>query len=162
MRHQLLRRGALLHLALDRLTQFGDRREDISLLSSYFASKLGAKCKRRILGISPEAQKCLLHYDWPGNIRELENAIERAVVLGSSELVLLEDLPESLLEAEPVQVEASGTGYQSAIAELKKKLITAAKEASGNYTEAAKKLGVNPTYLHRLIRKLNLRSLLPS
>jgi transcriptional regulator with GAF, ATPase, and Fis domain len=140
-----------------------DRREDISLLSSYFASKLGAKCKRRVLGISPEAQKCLLHYDWPGNIRELENAIERAVVLGSSEVVLLEDLPESLLETQPLPMEAVGTGFHSAITELKKKLIiNAIKDAGGNYTDAAKKLGVNPTYLHRLIRNLNLRPVLPT
>jgi Nif-specific regulatory protein len=147
-----------------------DRREDISLLSRYFASKVGAKCKRRILGISPEAHRCLLQYDWPGNVRELENAIERAIVLGSSELILTEDLPESLLEVQPTQMEAitsvatgsvsasAPTEYHAALIELKKKLITdAVKEAAGNYSEAARRLGVNPTYLHRLIRNLNLR-----
>jgi transcriptional regulator with GAF, ATPase, and Fis domain len=140
-----------------------DRREDVSLLSSYFASKLGAKCKRRVLGISPEAQRCLARYDWPGNVRELENAIERAVVLGSSELILPEDLPESLFEAQPSSAESSDTSYQSALIEFKKQLIIkAVKEAGGNYTEAARKLGVNPTYLHRLIRNLNLKSLIPT
>jgi transcriptional regulator with GAF, ATPase, and Fis domain len=152
-----------------------DRREDIWLLSNYFVSKLGAKCKRRVEGISPEAQRCLLHYDWPGNIRELENAIERAVVLGSSEFILVEDLPESLLEAQPALMKTvadSATdfssalapiSYHSAVIELKKKLITdAVKEAGGNYTEAARRMGINPTYLHRLIRNLNLRQLLTS
>jgi transcriptional regulator with GAF, ATPase, and Fis domain len=143
-----------------------ERREDISLLSSYFASKLGARCKRKILGISPEAQRCLLHYDWPGNVRELENAIERAVVLGSSELILAEDLPESLFEAQLTVTEENAgiasafeaTSYQSAVIHFKKKLITdAVKKAGGNYTEAARKLCVNPTYLHRLIRNLKLK-----
>jgi DNA-binding NtrC family response regulator len=138
-----------------------DRREDISLLANYFASKLSAKCKRRVLGISPDAQRCLERYDWPGNVRELENAIERAVVLGSSELILPEDLPESLFEAQPLSMESSGASYQSAVIELKKQLIIkAVKEAGGNYTEAARKLGVNPTYLHRLIRNLNLKPLI--
>jgi DNA-binding NtrC family response regulator len=126
---------------------------------------LGAKCKRRVLGISPEAQQCLLHYDWPGNVRELENAIERAVVLGASELILPEDLPEYLFESQfegqQLSQEPPASDYQSAVTELKKKLIISAiKEAGGNFTEAARNLGVNPTYLHRLIRNLNLRPLL--
>jgi len=139
-----------------------ERREDIPLLSSYFASKLGAKCKRRIMGISPSAQKCLKRYDWPGNVRELENAIERAVVLGSSELILPEDLPESIIETQPSSREPAESGFHSAVVELKKRLIiNAVKDASGNYTEAARTLGVNPTYLHRLIRNLNLKASLP-
>ena len=140
-----------------------DRREDIPLLSSYFASKLGAKCKRRVIGISPAAQKCLKRYDWPGNVRELENAIERAVVLGSSELILPEDLPESIIETQLTPKESIESGFHSAVIDLKKRLITnAVKEAAGNYTEAAKSLGVNPTYLHRLIRNLNLKASLPT
>ena len=53
-------------------------------------------------GISEEAERCLLAYRWPGNIRELENAIERAVVLGQSDMVLPEDLPETILESADV------------------------------------------------------------
>jgi len=138
-----------------------DRREDISLLSNYFVSKLSAKCKRRVEGISPAAQRYLERYEWPGNVRELENVIERAIVLGSDEAILPEDLPEAIFEAQPQSMEVGLTGesYQSAILELKKKLITSAvREAGGNYTEAARRLGVNPTYLHRLIRNLNLKA----
>jgi len=99
--------------------------------------------------------------EWPGNVRELENVIERAIVLGSDEAILPEDLPEAIFEAQPQSMEVGLTGesYQSAILELKKKLITSAvREAGGNYTEAARRLGVNPTYLHRLIRNLNLKA----
>ena len=119
--------------------------------------KYGEKCNRRITGISPEAQARLLGYDWPGNIRELENAIERAVVLGSTDRILLEDLPETILESEPAAT-APGTRYHEAVAQTKKQIILGAmQQAKGSYTEAAKLLGVHPNYLHRLIRNLNLK-----
>jgi Nif-specific regulatory protein len=133
------------------------RSADIPLLANYFAAKYAEKCNRRITGIAAEAQARLLSYDWPGNVRELENAIERAVVLGASERILLEDLPESVLESEPPAA-APGTKYHEAVAETKKQIILSAmQQAKGGYTEAAKILGVHPNYLHRLIRNLNLR-----
>lgn len=136
-----------------------ERRDDIPLLASYFAAKLSAKCKRRVAGISPEAQRCLQQYDWPGNIRELENTIERAVVLGSSEFIILEDLPESVLEQSALTSEATPNTFQSAVLELKKQLIiNAVREAGGNYTQAAKNLGLEPHYLHRLMRNLDIKS----
>ena len=73
-----------------------DRREDILPLSKYFSEKYGQRCNRRIKAIAPEAQACLLGYHWPGNVREFENAIERAVVLGTTETIRVEDLPESV------------------------------------------------------------------
>ena len=60
-----------------------DHKDDVPLLASYFAAKYAEKCNRRVLGISPDARAILSQYDWPGNIRELENAIERAVVLAT-------------------------------------------------------------------------------
>lgn len=142
-----------------RMPALRERREDIPLLASYFASKYAQRAGRSVLGISPAARACLTNYDWPGNVRELENAIERAVVLGSSDLILPEDLPESILEkAEPVS--ASGT-FHDALRETKKQLIIGAfEQANGNYTEAARMLGLHPNYLHRLIRNLNMKSLL--
>lgn len=134
-----------------------ERREDIPLLAAFFAAQHAEKVKRRVAGISPEAQACLMRYDWPGNVRELENAIERAVVLGSTEVILAEDLPDSILEetvaaGQPVNALAEG------IREAKKVLIERAiEQASGNYTEAAKILGVHANHLFRLIRTLNLK-----
>jgi Nif-specific regulatory protein len=134
-----------------------ERREDIPLLAAFFAAQHAEKVKRRVAGISPEAQACLTRYDWPGNVRELENAIERAVVLGSTELILAEDLPDSILEetvssGQPVNALAEG------IREAKKVLIERAiEQADGNYTEAAKILGVHANHLFRLIRTLNLK-----
>ncbi|HEY0385002.1 MAG TPA: sigma 54-interacting transcriptional regulator, partial [Pyrinomonadaceae bacterium] len=137
-----------------------ERGEDVVLLARYFAEKYGEKCNRRVKGISPEARARLMNYDWPGNVRELENAIERAVVLGTTERILPEDLPEAVLEIETPGA-ASSTKYHEAVAEAKKQLIiNAVEQAAGNYTEAAKLLGVHPNYLHRLIRNMNLRGAL--
>jgi Nif-specific regulatory protein len=133
-----------------------DRREDIPLLARHFVAKHGKKANRRLAGLSPEALDCLQAYDWPGNVRELENLIERAVVLGSTELIVPEDLPEAVLEA-PVASEPPG-GYHQTVREEKKRAILAAlSQSGGNYTEAAKLLGVHPNYLHRLVRNLGLR-----
>lgn len=134
-----------------------DRKADIPLLARYFVEKHSAKSKVKAKNISREAMASLMSYDWPGNVRELENAIEHALVLGSSDTILPEDLPEPLLETvTPVGVTAAK--YHSAVKNLKKQLIlTALEDAKGNYTEAARSLGVHPNYLHRLIRNLDLK-----
>ena len=134
-----------------------DRREDISLLASYFVSVYSKKCKRKIRGISEEARHALQEYDWPGNVRELENAIERAVVLGVTDLIVVDDLPERLVESgSPI---STAKQYHQGVAAAKKLLIVnALREAKGNFTEAAKTLGIHPNNLHRLIKTLNLRA----
>jgi Nif-specific regulatory protein len=132
------------------------RREDIPLLAAHFVRLHARKARRPVLGVSAAALAHLVQYDWPGNIRELENALERAVVLGSGEWVLPEDLPEELVETEPAA--AAQTHYHETVKESKKDLILkAVRETGGNYTEAARLLGIHPNYLHRLIRNLNLK-----
>ena len=134
-----------------------DHRDDIPLLAEYFAARYATRCNRNVKGISAEARVCLAQYDWPGNIRELENAMERAVVIGSSSFILPEDLPESLLESSQASTAAS-SGYHDAVRDLKKKLILSSfEQGGGSITETAKLLGLNPNYLHRLIRNLDLR-----
>jgi transcriptional regulator with GAF, ATPase, and Fis domain len=133
-----------------------DHKDDIPLLATYFAAKCADRCNRRVLGISPDARTILSQYDWPGNIRELENAIERAIVLGSSGMILPEDLPETLHET-PAQSMRSST-YHEAVRQLKRQLIlTAMDQSDGKFTEAARLLGVHANYLHRLINNLDLR-----
>jgi DNA-binding NtrC family response regulator len=135
-----------------------DRRDDIPLLASYFAVKYAKECKRAVTGISPEARALLQSYDWPGNVRELENAIERAVVLGSNETIGTEDLPRRVLEAADGGM-AVGAKYYEAIKDTKRQLIIhALDQAKGNYTEAAKALGIHPNNLHRIIRTLDLKA----
>ena len=136
-----------------------DHREDIPLLAIYFATKYAEKSERPFKGISTEARALLMSYDWPGNIRELENAIEHAIVMGSVDEILPEDLPETLLEKQSVQV--SSGKYHHEINELKKRLIIdAVTQSQGSYIDAAKLLGVHPNYLHRLIRNLEIKDVL--
>jgi Nif-specific regulatory protein len=146
-----------LNVVTIRMPALRDRRNDIQLLANYFAAKHAGKTKRKIVGVSPAARTLLMQYDWPGNVRELENAIERAVVLGSGDLILPEDLPEALLES-PVASAGPVAEYHAGVRKAKKQIILNAMEkAAGSYTEAAKLLGIQANYLHRLARNLNLK-----
>src|SRR3954451_10542517 len=92
-----VRRGAFredlyhrLNVVALRVPPLRERVADIPALARYFLERAAARCRRRVTGISEEAERCLLAYQWPGNIRELENAIDRAVVLGESDVVQAE------------------------------------------------------------------------
>ena len=102
-----------------------ERAGDVELLTQYFVPEFSKRVKRPVSGISQEALAILKRHDWPGNIRELANTIERAVVLGSTELIIPEDLPEMLVEARrPSRASgAAPTSYHDAVAAKKKELI---------------------------------------
>lgn len=137
-----------------------DRREDIPVLAAYFLARSAAACNRRVHGFSTEAERLLLAYSWPGNVRELENAIERAVVLGDADRILVEDLPESLLESAP---EAERPFFAASISGAKRDaIIQSWRDANGDYKIAARSLGIHPNSLLRLIRTLGLREILGS
>ena len=136
------------------------RTDDIPLLATYFLGKYAARTKRRILGISPEARACLMQYPWHGNVRELENAIERAVVLSTGDYLSPDDLPETVLESQSPGGIRLGNYHESVQVARKELILKAMEQAQGNFTEAAKLLGVHANYLHRLVRNLNLRPLL--
>jgi transcriptional regulator with GAF, ATPase, and Fis domain len=149
------------------------RRDDIPLLADYFVTKYAARCQRRIKGITAAARLFLERYDWPGNVRELESAIQRAVVMSATEFIRPEDLPDDILESEATDDDGPAPDnqkaitsvivptpkYNDAVREAKKQIIiNSIEQASGNYVEAAKLLGLHPNNLYRLIRNLNLRS----
>lgn len=135
-----------------------DRREDILQLAENFVGKFGLKLNRKLRGISVNAKKILQKYDFPGNVRELENTIERAVVLGSSEWILPEDLPEDFLDLRIETERENASNYHEAVREKKIELIKKAfQESKGSYVDAAKILDVHPNYLHRLIRNLEIK-----
>jgi len=137
-----------------------ERREDIAPLATHFVGRFARKATRPVRGISPEAMKRLTAYHWPGNVRELENAIERAIVLGSSDHILADDLPEALLETAGTRV-TQLPRFHECVRDAKVRAIADAfREAGRSYTEAARILGLHPNYLHRLIRNLDLKSVL--
>ena len=133
-----------------------ERREDILLLAEHFLGDSSKKCKRRVTGISEEARRLMCAYDWPGNVRQLENAIEHAAVMGSTELIEPGDLPKTIFKSEVINEPRKG--YHETIRDAKRELITRTlQETGGNFTEAAKLLGIHPNNLHRIIRNLKLR-----
>ncbi len=132
-----------------------ERKDDIPALAHHFLVRACRQCQRRIVGFSPEAERAMQSYDWPGNIRELENAIERAVVLAESESILPEDLPETIAEA---SAGLGGGVYQQSVGDAKRISILRAYESSGgDYKAAARLLGIHPNYLLRLVRNLGLK-----
>lgn len=135
-----------------------DRPSDIVPLAMHFAGRFAEQCGRRIAGIQPEAQAYLAQYEWPGNIRELENAMERAVVLGADDMIRLEDLPESIREIRQPAGVGRALPLQEAIDDAKRQAIVRAfEQAGGDHPAAAKLLGVHANYLYRLMRNLGMR-----
>jgi Nif-specific regulatory protein len=137
------------------------RREDIPLLANYFRVEQSARQKRRVLGITAAARDCLMRYDWPGNVRQLECAIESAVAVGSTEGILPEDLPESVLPPGDAPDDLVPR-YHRAVNETRRELILKAYQQGASHARAAAILGLHPHSLTRLVRVLDLQSAIQS
>jgi len=134
-----------------------ERKEDIPPLRDHFLRIFASETKRSVRGFSPEATAYLERYDWPGNVRELRNTIERAVVLGQDDLIMPHDLPAVILEYE-VDGGEPDASFHGQVRHLKAGLIRdALRRAGGRQRKAAELLGLNPTYLSRLIRNLGIK-----
>nr|WP_246561010.1 sigma-54 dependent transcriptional regulator [Geobacter grbiciae] len=124
-----------------------ERREDILTLTNYFIEQFNVEFNKHVTGISKMAEKLLLDYTWPGNIRELKNVIERAIILGNDETLLLEHLPLEIV-AKASSQSAGLTTFKLPpegidIEEVEKELIRQALEISDwNQSKAARKLNL--------------------
>ncbi|CAA6822941.1 MAG: Response regulator of zinc sigma-54-dependent two-component system [uncultured Thiotrichaceae bacterium] len=134
-----------------------DRREDIPFLAYYFLRKFSTLMKLDVLEISTEAMKRLVEYNYPGNIRELSNFIERGVVLSQSEVLDIEHLPQSLGSL-TVRVFAPEKAATPATLEDQQKehILNVLEMTDGNRTEAAKMLGIDRVSLWRKLKKLGI------
>lgn len=137
-----------------------ERREDIPLLVDYFLKKFGRENNTETLEVSKEARELLLRYPYPGNVRELENLVERAVVLCRGPLITTRDLPFHLKEGvrEPEGVAfSSNLTLPEQLEELEKHLVhQALKETGGVQTRAAEKLGISERVLRYKLQKYGL------
>jgi two-component system response regulator PilR (NtrC family) len=140
-----------------------DRREDIPLLVAHFITKLAREVGRPVRGVTPEALAVLEQYHWPGNIRELENVIERAIVLGSTELLELEALPPSLRQPRdrhdvPLELPAEGLDLEATLDRIEHRFIQLALERVGGVqTRAAELLRVSFRQFRYKLQKLQQR-----
>jgi Nif-specific regulatory protein len=134
-----------------------ERREDIPLLAEHFLNVFKEETVMPNLIISKAAMEKMVQYDWPGNIRELRNAIERAVVMGNGKEILTEDLPiANTRQSYPgLQV---GLTLEEALNQFKREfIILNLRHTSGNRSQAAKIMDIQRTYLSRLISKFDLK-----
>lgn len=129
------------------------RREDIPQLARYFLQRYAERNRKAVQGFTPQAMDLLIHYAWPGNIRELENAVERAVVLLTGEYISERELPLAIAGT-PVADAPHGDDSIQPLVEVEKEAILAALERTGgNKTEAARRLGITrKTLLAKLSR----------
>lgn len=132
-----------------------ERKEDIPLLMTSFLAQYKEENNRPIEGFSAQAKRALLSYDWPGNIRELRNSIESAVVLARTSVIELEDLPPQVSLAQSSSSVSLSVGVT--LAEAEKHLIIATLELEGgNKTKAAQTLGIGRKTLHRKLQEYHI------
>jgi DNA-binding NtrC family response regulator len=140
------------------LPNLRERISDIPLLVEHFLQQVCEESGKRVRGVTDEAMAALQAYRWPGNVRELENIIERAVLLGKSDMIGLEDLPPSLAAAGPARVEPVGTRtLKQALEAPERQIILEVLEVHHwNRQETAEALGINRTTLYKKIKRLGL------
>jgi DNA-binding NtrC family response regulator len=135
------------------LPDLKDRKEDIPLLAYHFLDLYSKEAKKEIKGISKEAMKLLLEYQWPGTVRDLENTIERAVIMTDQEHLVPNDLPKDLIEG-PSEVIKRGVKGRKSLDDIKSEYIREIlKEVGGNKRIASEILKVNPRTLYRFEKK---------
>ena len=134
-----------------------ERSDDIPILAKFFLGKLGEKNRKSIIDFSPLAMDCLTRYAWPGNIRELENAIERAVVLCNGNYITERELPPTVTASLAEKDSNNDQLHKMAglpLGEIEKEaIIQTLQKTSGNKTEAAKLLNITRTTLNNKIKK---------
>ncbi|MEW6185612.1 MAG: sigma-54 dependent transcriptional regulator [Thermodesulfobacteriota bacterium] len=135
-----------------------ERREDIPLLIDHFLKKFGLQNHKEGLEVSREARELLLRYPYPGNVRELENLVERAVVLCRGQLITTRDLPFHLKEGvgeSAISFSSAGGTLPQQLEDLEKRLIRQALlEAGGVQTKAAEKLGISERVLRYKLKHM--------
>jgi len=134
-----------------------DRRQDIPLLAYYFLKKYAKEEHKNIISISLQAFEVLETYNWPGNIREIENVIERAVILCDGQTIEVDHLPKEITSLEDSKF-CTSKSYNDIVKDFKKLLILRTlQDTNYNKTEAAKRLGLNRTYLFKLLKSFDIK-----
>lgn len=163
-REDLYYRLCVVNINLPPLRQ---RKSDIPALIQAFCSRYSLAYKSEPLKISKPALKVMLEYDWPGNVRQLRNLIERAVVLSETDEITLDDLPEDMLSNELIEKDpmqdlndpaiSASLNYKEAKKEFERKYIERClDQTSGNITQAAALLGMHRQSLQHKIKELGL------
>jgi DNA-binding NtrC family response regulator len=142
------------------------RKEDINSLTDYFVEKFNKKLNRNVKHIDPGVRKLFLNYNWPGNIRELENLTERLVVMARGDSIAIEDIPAEFKSHDETVSILPFKGKKKSFKDIikgkteeieKQMIIRVLKECNSNITKAAMQLGLSRRGLHFKMAKYNLR-----
>ncbi|MHB1394872.1 MAG: sigma-54 interaction domain-containing protein [Clostridia bacterium] len=142
-----------------------ERREDIPMLLEYFINKISSNMERKIIGISKEAESCLLDYDWPGNIRELENLIERVIALTDGDEIEISNLPSYMSTLYQINertdfnatlINMNNAGNIATLEEYEKEIIKQALVKFGSFNAAGKALGITHKTVALKARRYNI------
>ncbi len=143
-----------------------ERKEDIPLLVEHIVKKFNIKLNKNIKGFTPKAIQVLKKYDWPGNIRELENQVERLMLFSDSEWIDLEDLPEVFFSEGPIapvtSISLGHISLKDAVKDVaqqveKAYILEALKQTDFNVTHAARLLMISRKTLQNKMKELGLR-----
>jgi DNA-binding NtrC family response regulator len=134
------------------------RREDIPLLAHHFLQKYNKELKRNLKGITSDAMSAMMAYQWKGQVRELENVIERAILLSDGDFLTVDDLPASFRQKAGDQAfQMDNDKLDEAIQVFEKHHIQSVlKRTEGNKSEAARLLGIDPSTLYRKMERLGV------
>ena len=141
-----------------------ERREDVPLLAKHFLEKICTSMRRPVLGITQQALRALEQYGWPGNVREMENVIERAIALTDSAIIDIQDLQPKIggqVHADSIlpslQIPDEGLDLSDALASIEQTLIRQALDKASNIkARAASLLNINRTTLVEKIKRYGM------
>ena len=136
-----------------------ERREDIPLLVNAFVKELCEKNKKPLMSVSPKTMALLQNYDWPGNVRQLKNVIEAAVIMCNTQEIQPRHLPEEIREAEQSNADEETVCLKigSSLRDAEIALIRATlKRVNDNKTKAAKILGIGRKTLYRKLEEYGI------
>jgi two-component system NtrC family response regulator len=148
-----------LNVILLKVPPLRERKEDVPVLMDHFLARYAKQNGKPISGVSREAMDRLIKYDYPGNVRELENIVERAVVISRTPVIALRDLPfkEDQATVSSLSQEKKGT-LRETLEALERRLIRDAMEGAGsNQTQAAARLGLGERMLRYKLKKYGLK-----
>jgi DNA-binding NtrC family response regulator len=154
-----------------------ERHEDIKLLFNYFIKEMSPKFNRYINDVDPTVIRCLENYDWPGNIRELQNVVERILLMSEKGHITIEHLPQEIVNAaighsrerwewEPSTIASNSSRSLlsrnmrklNALEQEQERIIRALDDNAGNISKASIELGISRSTLYRKMKNYNIKN----
>ncbi|MDA2926109.1 sigma-54 dependent transcriptional regulator [Acidobacteria bacterium AH-259-G07] len=133
-----------------------ERGQDIPMLAHHFLRQFSEQYRKPVNSFSPEVIKSFLLYSWPGNVREMQNVVERAVLVSNGPCIELEDLPESLVGSSPSGLSWKAVRQREALALEKPFLVDLLRRHQGNVSAAAEEAGMTRKMIYRMARKFGI------